>query len=124
LQDEINAAERSQVRLMVVTDNSVAEPNYATLIRTLIVVAGGGLAVTLLLAVAIDTAVRRRRTGAEVPSTQPVNVPPATAATQAASPLPPMAGRPSPPLVDQFLDGRTGNSGPGSKRTRPERKPG
>ncbi len=124
LQDQINAAERSQVRLMVVTDNSVAEPNYSTLIRTLIVVAGGGLAVTLLLAVAIDTAVRRRRTRAEVPATQPVTVSPAAAATKDASPRPPMPGRPSPPLVDQFLDGRAGNGGPSSKQTRPERKPG
>jgi hypothetical protein len=121
LQDQIDAADRSQVRLMVVTDNSIAEPNYSTLIRTLIVVAGGGLALTLLIAVSIDTAVRRRRATAETAAPTPPIV---TGAPAAAAPQPPSMARPSPPLVDRFLDGRAGNGSDSKQQSRPERKPG
>jgi hypothetical protein len=62
LQEEVNATGGSQVRLMVITDNTVAQPNTAALVRTLIVVIAAGLVITALLAISIDALVRRRKT--------------------------------------------------------------
>lgn len=61
LQDAAGAPANSHVRLMVITNNTVAEPNFASLARALIVVGAGGLSLTLLLAISIDSAARRRR---------------------------------------------------------------
>jgi hypothetical protein len=60
LQDSVAATAESQVRMMVITNNTVAEPNAAALGRTLIVLTAACLVVTLLLAVFVDAAVRRR----------------------------------------------------------------
>ncbi|MFF1879648.1 hypothetical protein [Leifsonia sp. NPDC058230] len=62
LQDEVNATGGSQVRLMVITDNTVAEPNTSALVRTLIVVVAAGLVITALLAISVDALLRRRKT--------------------------------------------------------------
>lgn len=61
LQDSVNAPADAQVRLMVITNNTVAAPDYASLLRTLIVVIVTGLVFTILLAISIDALVRRRR---------------------------------------------------------------
>lgn len=60
LQDTVGATDDSQVRLMVITNNTVAVPNSAALGRTLIVLTAACLVLTLLLAVFVDAAVRRR----------------------------------------------------------------
>lgn len=60
LQEAIDAPSNTEVRLMVVTDNDVAEPNYSTLLRALIVVVAGGIVLTLLLTVSGDALLRRR----------------------------------------------------------------
>jgi len=46
---------------MVITNNTIAEPNIASLVRALIAVVAVGLSVTLLLAVGIDSGARRWR---------------------------------------------------------------
>lgn len=61
LQDSVDASSDSQVRLMVITNNTAAEPDIASLARVLIVVGAAGLVVTSLLAVSVDAAVRRRK---------------------------------------------------------------
>lgn len=61
LQDGVAASDESHVRLMVITNNTVAVPNAAALGRTLIVLTAACLVVTLLLAVFVDAAIRRRR---------------------------------------------------------------
>jgi uncharacterized protein involved in exopolysaccharide biosynthesis len=61
LQNEVQAKPSDQVRLLVITNNTVAVPDYASLIRLLIVVAAAGIVLTLFVAVFIDAAVRRRR---------------------------------------------------------------
>lgn len=61
LQTAAGAQADAHVRLMVITNNTVAEPNIASLVRALIVVVAAGLSLTLLLTVTIDSAVRRRR---------------------------------------------------------------
>lgn len=61
LQSAAGAQATSHVRLMVITNNTVAEPNIASLARALIVVVAAGLSLTLLLTVGIDSAARRRR---------------------------------------------------------------
>jgi hypothetical protein len=119
LQDEIDASSQSQVRLMVVTDNAVAEPNYGTLIRALIVVAGAGLALTFLLAVSVDALVRRRRAKKAGTTTAATMV----TATPDESPAPLIGPRPAPPLFDQFADGKPGGSRPPSDLATSERKP-
>ncbi|TFC19828.1 hypothetical protein E3O19_02440 [Cryobacterium algoritolerans] len=60
LQLSAKALPKSEIRLMVITNNTVAEPNYSALARTLIVVVTAGLVFTLLLAVSVDALVRRR----------------------------------------------------------------
>lgn len=61
LQDAVAASDESHVRLMVITNNTVAVPNAAALGRTLIVLTAACLVLTLLLAVFVDAAIRRRR---------------------------------------------------------------
>ena len=61
LQDEVNAKPSDQVRLLVITNNTVATPDYASLIRLLILVVAVGIVLTLFAAVLIDAVVRRRR---------------------------------------------------------------
>ncbi|MFF2275652.1 hypothetical protein [Agromyces sp. NPDC058126] len=61
LQDEVAAAPAFQLRLMTVTDNTVAEPNPGNLVRAMIVVGAAGLVLTLLFAVSFDALRRRRR---------------------------------------------------------------
>lgn len=76
LQESVGATGDDQVRLMVITNNSVATLDLASLVRTLIVVIAAGLVLSLLLAVSVDALARRRRrarAAADVPS-----VPPAT----------------------------------------------
>lgn len=60
LQDTVAASDDSHVRMMVITNNTVAVPNSAALGRTLIVLTAACLVLTLLLAVFVDAAVRRR----------------------------------------------------------------
>ncbi|MFE6965606.1 hypothetical protein ACFVAJ_10845 [Agromyces sp. NPDC057679] len=60
LQDEVAAAPAFQLRLMTVTDNTVAEPNFGNMVRAMIVVGAAGIVLTLLFAVSFD-ALRRRR---------------------------------------------------------------
>ena len=60
LQVSAKALPKSEIRLMVITNNTVAEPNYSALARTLIVVIAVGLVFTLLLAISVDALVRRR----------------------------------------------------------------
>lgn len=60
LQVSAKALPKSEIRLMVITNNTVAEPNYSALARTLIVVIVAGLIFTLLLAVSVDALLRRR----------------------------------------------------------------
>lgn len=60
LQKSIDAPANTEVRMMVVTDNDVAEPNWGGLIRALIVVGAGGLVLTLLLVISVDALARRR----------------------------------------------------------------
>jgi hypothetical protein len=61
LQDAVAASADSQVRLMVITNNTVAVPNSAALGRTLIVLTAACLVLTMLMAVFVDAAIRRRR---------------------------------------------------------------
>lgn len=65
LQETVAATDDSHVRLMVITNNTVAVPNSAALGRILIVLTAAGLVLTFLLAVSVDAVVRRRqaRTG-------------------------------------------------------------
>lgn len=60
LQVEAGATPASQVTLMVVTDNTVAKPDIASLARVLIVVVAAGLILTLFLAIFVDSIARRR----------------------------------------------------------------
>jgi hypothetical protein len=60
LQNSVDAKGGTQVRMMVITNNTVADPNTSTLVRTLIVVVAVGLVLTALLAVSIDALARRR----------------------------------------------------------------
>jgi len=60
LQVSAKALPASEIRLMVITNNTVAEPNFSSLARTLIVVVAAGLVFTLLLAVSVDALARRR----------------------------------------------------------------
>lgn len=61
LQNEVSAKPSDQVRLLVITNNTVATPDYASLIRLLIVVLAVGVVLTLFAAVSIDAVARRRR---------------------------------------------------------------
>lgn len=61
LQAAVNAPADSQVRMAVITNNTVAEPNTSTVVRTLIVVIGAGLIGTILIALSIDALIRRHR---------------------------------------------------------------
>lgn len=61
LQDTVGAPEASQVRLMVITNNTEAVPNFGSLVRLVIVVTAAGLIATLLLALFVDAVARRRR---------------------------------------------------------------
>lgn len=90
LQDAAGASEQTHVRLMVITNNTEAEPIIASLARTLIVVIAAGLSATLLLAISIDSMVRRRRTKKADQERERVND---------TSPAPPTdrAGRSGPP---------------------------
>jgi hypothetical protein len=60
LQLSAKALPKSEIQLMVITNNNVAKPNYAALTRTLIVVVAAGLAFTFLLAISVDALIRRR----------------------------------------------------------------
>lgn len=60
LQNDAGAQPEAQVRLMVITDNTVAKPDIASLARVLIVVVAIGSVLTLLLAILVDAVVRRR----------------------------------------------------------------
>lgn len=60
LQDEVNAPQSSQARVMVITNNNKATPNYSSLSRALIVVVAAGLVLTFLLTIALDAIIRRR----------------------------------------------------------------
>lgn len=91
LQSEAAPTSANKLTMMVVTNNTVAEPNYGTLIRTLIVVGAAGIALTLLSAIAVDSLVRRhsskkraRADAAAEPDNQPHSEAPA--ATQYADP--------------------------------------
>jgi hypothetical protein len=93
LQNSVGATGDSQVRLMVITKNSVAELDVASLVRTLIVVIAAGVVLTLLLAVSIDALVRRRKrrnaVGADAAAAPEVSeVPEAPAAPQSVGHLP------------------------------------
>lgn len=59
LQDSVHASPSSQITMMVITDNTVAKQDTSTMVRILIMVAVGGLALTGALAVAVDSIVRR-----------------------------------------------------------------
>ena len=115
LQEAIDAPSNTEVRLMVVTDNDVAEPNYSTLLRALIVVVAGGLVLTLLLTVAGDALLRRRKakkTGKSPPLQPPPTSPSSDAAPRRAEDAPvvgqsesdpkrPAGNRPNVPRFDQ-----------------------
>lgn len=64
LQNDAGATPESQVQLMVVTDNTVAKLDVASLARVLIVVVAAGLVFTFLLAIFVDTVARRRKASA------------------------------------------------------------
>lgn len=61
LQVDVEAKPESKVRLMVITNNTVAEPNITDLARIMIIIVAVGLVVTLLFAVSIDSLALRRR---------------------------------------------------------------
>jgi hypothetical protein len=61
LQAAVSAPADSQVRMTVITTNTVAIPNTSMAIRTLIIVIAGGLLGTLLVTLSIDALARRRR---------------------------------------------------------------
>ncbi len=61
LQDQVNAPQASQARIMVITDNNKATPNISALSRALIVVIAAGLVLTFLLTISLDTVIRRRK---------------------------------------------------------------
>lgn len=61
LQSEAAPTSDNKLTMMVVTNNTVAEPNYGSLIRTLIVVGAAGIALSLLSAIAVDSLVRRHK---------------------------------------------------------------
>jgi capsular polysaccharide biosynthesis protein len=62
LQNQVNAPEGSQARIMVITDNNKANPNISALSRALIVVVAVGLVLTFLLTISLDAIIRRRAT--------------------------------------------------------------
>lgn len=62
LQNDAGATPESQVQLMVITDNTDAKLDVASLARALIVVVAAGVVLTLLLAIFVDAVARRRRT--------------------------------------------------------------
>jgi capsular polysaccharide biosynthesis protein len=61
LQDQVNAPLDSQARIMLITDNDKATPNVSSLSRALIVVIAGGIVVTFLFTISLDTLIRRRK---------------------------------------------------------------
>jgi len=83
LQDTVAASDDSHVRMMVITNNTVAVPNSAALGRTLIVLTAACLVLTLLLAVFVDAAVRRRHavTAARSPASNDTATEPAPGPT-------------------------------------------
>lgn len=101
LQRSVGATGDAQVRLMVITDNSVATLDVASLVRMLIVVIAAGLVLTLLLAVSVDALVRRRRRrrGAEADARAASDARAAAATPEPFGDLPEPAVRDDPALV-------------------------
>lgn len=60
LQSEVGVPLKSVVRSMPLTMDTEAEPNYETLTRLLILAGAGGLAITVLIAYALDGMLTRR----------------------------------------------------------------
>lgn len=66
LQTEVGVAETAAVRTMTLAVDSEAEADYQTLIRLLVIVIGGGIALTALFALVLDALlVRRSRRGVD-----------------------------------------------------------
>jgi len=61
LQDEVGVQESSAVTSMVLAMDTVAEPDYQSLIRLLVIVVGGSIAGALIIALILDLALERRR---------------------------------------------------------------
>jgi hypothetical protein len=61
LQDSVDAPLNTQARIMTITDNTRAVPNFAALIRALIAVIAAGVVITFLAAIAVDSIARRRK---------------------------------------------------------------
>jgi hypothetical protein len=61
LQQATGASAESEVQLMVITQNTIAEPNLSALLRSLILVVAAGLVLTLLFAVSVDALARRKQ---------------------------------------------------------------
>ncbi len=132
LQEAIDAPSNTEVRLMVVTDNDVAEPNYSTLLRALIVVVAGGIVLTLLLTVAGDALLRRRaakKNGTRPPFEPPQTSPPSGAAPRKAEDQSdrkrPPGNRPNVPRFDQdaLAELTPGNDAPVKAGGKPSPRP-
>ncbi|MCB1297745.1 MAG: hypothetical protein KDB08_02035 [Microthrixaceae bacterium] len=63
LQNEVGVAENAMVRSMVLAMDTEAEPDLQSLIRVLVLVLGGGIAVTVALTLVIDVLAGRRKQG-------------------------------------------------------------
>jgi hypothetical protein len=67
LQTEVGVEKKDVVGSMLLAKDTEAKPDYQSLIRILVIVVGGGLVVTGVLALVLDVLLRRRRSGHSAP---------------------------------------------------------